>query len=744
VPFLTKPRALLLTLACVLNAACNCSHPPAGTGDAGGSSDGGGADAGPLTLYFEPAAQTVTLDGLGSQSASYVLKVKDAAGNATLVLADSADFDRPDLATVTLAEPVVATAPSTNVLYGGTGTIHAIYGGMSATATLTVVVQLVDYGAGVDAGDQAVGALEGSGLGADPAPGISPLLYPYDQTVWPLGLTSPLVMWTAPQTQDVYRLHYSEQNYSFDGYYILGALPAQMRLDQSLWDRITASNNSVNAPDPLTFTVSRWDHLSQIAYLTATQTWTIAPASLRGAIYYWTASQTAQGVRVGHITRFQPGTGAQPQVLNNGKCMGCHAVNAQGTTLVADIDDQSQGATDPSVGPYGSWSYTRPWATFDISLAGTDAGIPLVNETNKYGADLAITPDGKYAVFGSPTPVASGGGSVGSPAIPGSKFISLGDTTTGTVVANSGLDQVQVDPNMGMMMPAFSPDGTKLAVIEGQFYADNVIPNAADPSQNVNEFIAYLDFDAGAVTFGPTLHKVVDGSDPVFADGGRGLAYPSFNPDSTAVAFHAGTNSTGCTGNCDDTTVDDGNLFIANLIGGAAVRLDAANNSPNPIDWSSSVEPTFNPQQRGGYTWVVFTSMRQWGNVPWPSDVTSSAHVNGKRRLWAAAVDPAIGTADPSHPAFYLEGQENSPNMRGFWTLASCVPSVGGENTAPDAGTACTDGFQCCSGFCVNDQCVDVGAVACLGVGATCSTDAQCCNAPTVSCVNAVCSILIQ
>jgi hypothetical protein len=116
---------------------------------------------------------------------------------------------------VVLTEPVVATAPSSSALYGGTGTVHALYRGKEATATLTVKVHLVDYGAGLNATSPGVVALGRQGLAGDPGGG---LLYPYDKTVWPLGLTSPLLMTNAPQAGDVCRLHYAEKNYSFDGY----------------------------------------------------------------------------------------------------------------------------------------------------------------------------------------------------------------------------------------------------------------------------------------------------------------------------------------------------------------------------------------------------------------------------------------------------------------------------------------------------------------------------------------------
>jgi hypothetical protein len=706
------------------------------TGD--GGVVGGGEAGAPVALKFVPSTATVTIDGTGTQTQAFSLQANYGNGFSN-VTAQAVEFDRPDLASVTATEPVMATAPSaaSATPYGGTGTVHAIYNGLEATATLTVQVKLSLYGAGLSAVSPSVVALNGGSLAQDPAPAISPILYPYDATVWPLGLTSPLVMWNAGSAGDVYRLHYAENAYAVDYYTVFAPAPAppgQARLDQTTWDRLTNSNGSLyGSKDPITFTLSRWDSASQMAYTSATETWTVAPESLRGAIYYWSASQSAAG-RVGHISRFQPGVGAVPQVLNNGTCMGCHAVNAQGTMLVADIDDQDNGAMYPSVAPYGNWSNTRAWSSFDI----TQATAPSIYTSNKFGADVALTPDAKYLVFGGPT----------TP--PGSKYISLGDPLTSTVVADSGLDDVVLDTGeTNLEMPAFSPDGTKLAVVESNsgHDPDNVLPGSP-------ETIAYLSFDEATATFDPTLHLIVQSSSPVFT-AGSGLGYPSFTPDSQAVAFHAGTTSTGCTGSCDDTTPDDGNLFLAPLAAGSTpIRLAAANDPPDPADQNSSVEPTFNPVVRGGYSWAVFTSMRKWGNQPFPAAVTATVPVNGKRRLWVAPVDTTIGTADPSHPAIYLEGQEDTPNMRGFWTLAGCIPTAS-TAAAPDAGAAaadaatsgppvgtpCTNGFECCSGFCENSMCVEPNQLACVGLGGACMQAGDCCNSPPVQCLDGICAV---
>ena len=50
---------------------------------------------------------------------------------------------------------------------------------------------------------------------------------------------------------------------------------------------------------------------------------------------------------------------------------------------------------------------------------------------------------------------------------------------------------------------------------------------------------------------------------------------------------------------------------------------------------------------------------------------------------------------DPSHPAFYLDGQEAlAGNMRAFWVLDPCAPQGGG----------CASGDECCSGYCQNED----------------------------------------
>jgi hypothetical protein len=680
--------ALVLTAA--VFAACGDRGGGSGFGEPnGGAGGGGGGDQGGSllgdadlpgeggvqvdALVFDPPSATITVDGVTAGTASFSLKATKG-GNSFVVAPQSIQFDRPDLAKAQIGSPVVLTAPGQ---YAGTGTLHGVYGGKEATAKLTVNVALKEVGPGVD--PQAVAALGGAGLPQDPS--LTTLLYPYDQTVFPLGITTPLLMWNAPGASDAYRLHLEEQHYTYDGYFAVVA-PGQLRVAQGTWDRITASNGG----DALKATLARWDSAQKTAYTSATETWTISPASLRGAIYYWTTSKG------GHMSRIRPGTGATPEVLNGGKCMGCHAVSADGSTLVAAVEGLSTAGSPAAPNQTEDRRDGRPWLSFDLPNA-------TVRQTsNVFSGNVAVNPDGKYTVFGD-------------------QRLYLADTATGQVLT-SGLESVALDPGMkGLMTPAFAPDGKHLAAVEG---AGNWYHNL------VGGKLVVLDFDEATKQF-TNLKGLAPASS--FAAGQRAIAYPTFAPDSQWLAFHVADYATGCDAQgCDDNAKQIGSLWMQSTAGAGPVKLDKLNDgAPRATDHNLSLEPTFNPVERGGYFWVVFTSMRDWGNK-----ITGISN-NGKKRLWVGAIDKTVGAVDPSHPPFFLEGQEETTtNMRGFWALAACMPSKGGG--------ACQAGFECCSGFCDKGVCVDSGALACKGAGDACTADDDCCNAGAVQCIAGHCT----
>jgi hypothetical protein len=176
-------------------------------------------------------------------------------------------------------------------------------------------------------------------------------------------------------------------------------------------------------------------------------------------------------------------------------------------------------------------------------------------------------------------------------------------------------------------------------------------------------------------------------------------------------------------------------LYIADVAGqvGEIPLAAASGTTLEARNQQRSYQPTVNPISVGGYIWVVFVSPRDYGNRMQSS---SDATVENRKQLWVAAIDanPQPGK-DPSHPAFWLPGQDLSTvNMSGYWALEPCHQT----------GTSCDQGFECCTGFCQSDGQGNFSCVpppgGCSKVGDKCATDGDCCNAPTTKCVGGFCA----
>ena len=129
------------------------------------------------SLVFDPEVVTLVLDSpTANKVASYKLTATLRDGTVQTVAAESVEIDRPDLAAIAAGPPVVLTATGT---VAGTGVVHAVWGGVEATAKL--IVKIVETEAVGTVPQAARDALAKDGLAKDPT--LTTLLYPYDGTV---------------------------------------------------------------------------------------------------------------------------------------------------------------------------------------------------------------------------------------------------------------------------------------------------------------------------------------------------------------------------------------------------------------------------------------------------------------------------------------------------------------------------------------------------------------------------------
>lgn len=567
---------------------------------------------------------------------------------------------------------------------GGLVTITAMSEGKSASATLTVKLHLVDDPNGVAA---TLGGALKAPSGADPGVVFA---YPYDGTVWPRGLDAPRLMWNGGAPSDTYLVHVTSPTFELESYVTAPNAPAaNVTFAGTTWQRFVDSTSGA-----ATFEVARHDGAKATSI--AKQSWRVAPASMRGTIYYWANN-------LGRIMRLKPHGGAAPEdfsasKLAAGDCtMTCHTVSADGSTLVA------------AGGTFGG-SYDLKTNAPRYGLGG-DPGSAQIQQ---WGLP-AVSPKGEYVVVNAMATRITGG----------LAQTGMYNTSDGTPVTTSGLGAEQ------LFMPAFSPDGTNLVFVDGssagtdKFWASTSAPGA----------LRVYDFDK---TKNPMFSNVRDvvlpGSDP----SNRVIAWPTVAPDGRTVVYGR-LNYVDPSTQHNLTSFDPvvGDLYLADLKSpNSEVRLANLNGDTYPFaagerDRHLSYEPSFAPVAAGGYYWVVFHSRRTYGNA-------LTGDRAAVKQLWVAAIEqnPAPGK-DPSYAAFWLPGQDAATlNLRAFWALDPCK----------NDGDGCGSGTECCGGYCAPGA--DGGAAVCAPRAAGCSQNGDrcdvatdCCNAASgVTCINHVCS----
>lgn len=523
-------------------------------------------------------------------------------------------------------------------------------------------------------------------LQAGGPPGDLLVAYPYDGTVFPRGLLSPQVIWQSPAAQAVY-VHLSSRLFEYKGCLVPG-LPGEVTLPQNVWD--AAGVQTEGAADPYTLEVTTLE--GGVAKGPVARKIVIAQATLKGSIYYDSYNSTMSGAILGGaVLRLTPGKMAE-LFIREGACTGCHTVSSNGNRIVArEIGGVIEGqvyAITPSTGRN-----------------------PPPLRVGASTAFVGLSPDGSVylnsAVQNNVGPRVNGG-------LPVLANIAseLHETDTGAIVHDTGIPQTA-------MMPTFSPDGRFVV------FTDFAI--------NGGRGLATMRYD-GASRKGSDYRKLLE--TPQLYPG-----WPFFLPDNGAVIF-AGTVSSDFSGAGAGILPIAGpasDLSIVDVQSGQAVLLARAMGFAKPDDFASnttylplgpmelhqSYYPTVSPVAAGGYFWVFFDSIRSYGSL------------GVSRQLWGTALTISPDgkyLSDPSHPAFYLTGQEpRTANHRAFTALDPCKAD----------GSACESGVDCCSGYCTDGLCGIPDVPRCSRTGEACKERSDCCDVRQ-SCIRGFCSTVLH
>ena len=753
-----------------------------GGDDATGATDDGGG-GGVTSLTIEPQNPEIDVTIANGQVVSVVLAGDGGAAspltfvalaNGGAAVPASWSFDRGELGMMSAGG---GFTPGTS--YAGQGIVTAAYGRVVATTNLTVKITSTqnggptaiasDAGADADAGDAGgAGALQNLGgnngvggnlLGGpvDPAtlarlagPGTAPSspqqlgwLYPYDKTVWPRGILAPLLQWQTTANVTAVSIHLSEASFDFTGTYA-GAALVNDPIDQGAWAQATGSNGG----EPLVVELRVDDGTT--TYGPITESWTIASGVLQGTVYYNSYNSAIinggllNGQQVGAVLSIAPGA-TSPQLAvasTNTGCYVCHTVSADGSTIIMQgpgIRNQDPPTLDQT-------------SVYSLADGGTlETHYSDYNTANQDKPDWgALYPDGTMFVANSRD---------GFHAYQGNSDLFPTATADNGPLPSTGFTSVVTQA----VTPAFSPDGRLLAF---SFFGGAADAGAA-PSAGQTLALMHFDCGASAGSVACTGNSYAfSGLTLLDSEPTRWLGWPSFLPGDEGVVYQTtlvppsgGGGSNLYTWNGAEAQITWVNVpasgasaqqvMMGELNGFSAPGVSYLTTGPlhgmdsttnQPLDTELNYEPTVNPIATGGYNWVVFTSRRAYGNVLAGDPFANESQTGPQpftKKLWIAAIDanPTPGK-DPSHPAFYLPGQELlAGNMRGYWAVSPCKPD----------GSSCSTGADCCGGFCEQGDagqlvCGQTTPHGCSQEYEACTTAADCCDTSD-SCVNGRCSL---
>ena len=533
----------------------------------------------------------------------------------------------------------------------GIGNLKAIYSNAEDETTVTVKISKT-----LD--PNGIGPFDG-GVGPDPSMAI---VYPYDNTVWPLKVAAPVVQWNGAQNGDQYKLHLKEQFYEYTIYFATDN-PARHLIDELEWLGFSESGQGANS-DPVTFELQRKS--AGTIYNPVTQTWKIAQARLPGRVYYWELPSVCGDANKGRVLSIKPTDAQAVQFFTPGNCWGCHTVSRDGRTVSAVYDS---GSPFPSV-------------TVDVAAEPAVLG-PITPASGRGGTFSAFNHDGTKIVQSTN----NGGDSQSS----------------GLVIFDSMTAQI-LNPNVmgaGCGEPAWSPDGTLMAATCGYEAAGWTFD-----AYNADLKIAQVMPDGITVANIQTL-VAKDNGEP-----GR-PAYPNFAPGNEWVIYGRPTAGARTGGN--------GNLYLVGVDGQNNMRLDIAsgdNRSFNPtfapLRAGGYFWVVFMSRRDYGNTLVGTNRQQLWmtaitdppESMPDPSN--PAFYVRGQEDC--ALSENAYFAPDPCKDDPGGACESGIDCCSGHCIQSGEVKVCGEKGPCSEAGNACESDADCCTPGtpCVDGYCQEI------------------------------------
>jgi hypothetical protein len=622
-----------------------------------------------------------------------------------------------------------------NGMVGGVVTVTAMVGNGVVSTKVTVDVDITEDPGSLNPQDMT--RLKAGGTTGDAQ---FKWLYPYEGTVFPRGLTAPTLQFGGTGTRatltTIVAPHFKYQQIANIND------PLKVTIPPAIWKGVGLT---AGPKDKVTASVTKL--AGDTATGPLTQSWLIAPASINGVFYYNTYAGSMLAGGGGGIMRIPAGQDAQLVVKG---CTVCHTISADGSTMAAGSENEAN--------TQGDWN-PKTSQTYDLTAAGAATMRTQTTEGRTFSF-MGLTPDGSRGLVSGLPPKRNSPflphGIASTPGTP-SRLV---DTKTGADIAAPSLSALV----QYATTPVFSPDGAHVAFVN----SDRLSPTCLDSKvcsatclAACSRVLSIMDFDgkASPPVFS-NLRDLVTGAGTSVA-----VAWPTFLPDGKGVIFHQGDSLDSDTflGDAfplgpqfaDLQLVESDTKTVKTL--NALNGRDAAGQTYLPYgetaEGKMNYEPSVLPVAVGGYYWVLFTSRRMYGNTisptsgdpPGKDPFGSEANPSPRKKIWIAAIDiDHAGKADPSHPAFYLPGQElRTANMRAFAALAPCKQD----------NVSCETGADCCGGYCretsrASDgtpvlQCVPPPVNTCSDLQEPCTTADDCCN-PTNMCINGRCSYIIK